>query len=67
MRSAFTVGDVNVNAATAGLAALIGLGTGVSGALAFRFSERERVGPPEPPADDPVPPGVAGVLQVLRS
>jgi two-component system sensor histidine kinase SenX3 len=67
VRSAFTVGCVNVNAATAGLAALIGLGTGVSGALAFRFSERERVGPPEPPSDDPVPPGVAGVLQVLRS
>ncbi|MBW8807076.1 MAG: two-component sensor histidine kinase [Catenulisporales bacterium] len=60
-------GVVNVNAATAGLAALIGLGTGVSGALAFRFSERERVGPPEPPNDDPVPPGVAAVLQVLRS
>jgi len=67
VRSALTVGCVNVNAATAGLAALIGLGTGVSGALAFRFSERERVGPPEPPSDDPVPPGVAGVLQVLRS
>ncbi|NUR30284.1 MAG: two-component sensor histidine kinase [Catenulispora sp.] len=67
MHSAFTVGGVNVNAATAGLAALIGLGTGVSGALAFRFSERERVGPPEPPNDDPVPPGVAAVLQVLRS
>jgi two-component system sensor histidine kinase SenX3 len=58
---------VNVNAATAGLAALIGLGTGVSGALAFRFSERERVGPSEPEPDDPVPPGVATVLQVLRS
>ena len=67
MRSALTVGCVNVNAATAGLAALIGLGTGVSGALAFRFSERERVGPPEPPSEVPVPPGVAGVLQVLRS
>jgi two-component system sensor histidine kinase SenX3 len=61
------VEDVNVNAATAGLAALIGLGTGVSGALAFRFSERERVGPTEPEPDDPVPPGVAAVLQVLRS
>jgi two-component system sensor histidine kinase SenX3 len=61
------VDPVNVNAATAGLAALIGLGTGVSGALAFRFSERERVGPPEPEPDDPVPPGVATVLQVLRS
>jgi two-component system sensor histidine kinase SenX3 len=59
---------VNVNAATAGLAALIGLGTGVSGALAFRFSERERQGPPTPePEEDPVPPGVAAVLQVLRS
>ena len=33
-----------MNVATAGLAALIGLGTGVSGALAFRFSERERQG-----------------------
>jgi two-component system sensor histidine kinase SenX3 len=66
-RSGFTVDDVNVNAATAGLAALIGLGTGVSGALAFRFSERERSGAPEPEPEDPVPPGVAGVLQVLRS
>jgi two-component system sensor histidine kinase SenX3 len=63
----FTVDDVNVNAATAGLAALIGLGTGVSGALAFRFSERERAGAPEPEPEDPVPAGVAAVLQVLRS
>jgi two-component system sensor histidine kinase SenX3 len=66
-QTGFTVDDVNVNAATAGLAALIGLGTGVSGALAFRFSERERVGAAEPEPDDPVPPGVAAVLQVLRS
>jgi two-component system, OmpR family, sensor histidine kinase SenX3 len=66
-RNGFTVDDVNVNAATAGLAALIGLGTGVTGALAFRFSERERAGAPEPEPEDPVPPGVAAVLQVLRS
>ena len=66
-RDGFTVDDVNVNAVTAGLAALIGLGTGVTGALAFRFSERERAGAPEPEPEDPVPPGVAAVLQVLRS
>ena len=66
-RSDLTVEHVNVNVATAGLAALIGLGTGISGTLAFRFSERERRGNPVPEPEDVVPPGAAAVLQVLRS
>jgi two-component system, OmpR family, sensor histidine kinase SenX3 len=46
--------------------ALIALAVGAAGGLAFRWSERDRTRA-EPPPEPLVPPGVAAVLQVLRS
>jgi two-component system sensor histidine kinase SenX3 len=48
------------------LAGLIGLLVGVFGVLAFRLSEREKLGLGEPPEPE-LPPGVTEVLGVLRS
>jgi two-component system sensor histidine kinase SenX3 len=47
--------------------ALIALAVGAAGGLAFRWSERDRGGKAAPPSEPLVPPGVAAVLQVLRS
>ena len=47
-------------------AALVALATGAAGGLAFRWSERDRR-VAEPAPEPLVPPGVAAVLQVLRS
>jgi two-component system sensor histidine kinase SenX3 len=47
--------------------ALIALAVGAAGGLAFRWSERDRGGKAVPPSEPLVPPGVAAVLQVLRS
>jgi two-component system sensor histidine kinase SenX3 len=48
------------------LAGLIGLLAGALGVLAFRASEREKLGLAEPPESE-LPPGVVEVLGVLRS
>jgi two-component system, OmpR family, sensor histidine kinase SenX3 len=60
---------MDVNAAVAAAAALVGLCTGVVAMLAFRISERERTRPlrTAPPADQGLPAGVDTVLSVLRS
>ena len=61
----YLAADFHVAAASA--AALVALAVGAAGGLAFRWSERERRAA-EPAAPEPlVPPGVAAVLQVLRS
>jgi len=57
--SAFHVAAVSASA-------LIALAVGLTAGLAFRWSERDRR-TSEPPAEPLVPPGVAAVLQVLRS
>jgi two-component system sensor histidine kinase SenX3 len=60
---------MDVNAAVAAVAAIVGLCTGVVAMLAFRISERERTRPlrTAPPADQGLPAGVDTVLSVLRS
>lgn len=52
--------------AAASASALIALVVGLAAGLAFRWSERDRVRPESQP-EPLVPPGVAAVLQVLRS
>jgi len=53
-----------IHVAAVSAAALLALGVGAAGGLAFRWSERE----PNRPAPEPlVPAGAAAVLQVLRS
>src|SRR5688572_15112662 len=62
---------MDVNAAVAAVAAIVGVCTGVIAVLAFRWSEREQARPtrgslrPEPVGA--LPPGVDTVLSVLRS
>ena len=51
---------------TAALAGLVGLVVGAAGVLAFRVSERERMGLAQP-SEPELPPGVSEVLGVLRS
>lgn len=51
---------------TAALAGFVGLVAGALGVLAFRISERERLGLTHP-AEPELPPGVTEVLAVLRS
>jgi two-component system sensor histidine kinase SenX3 len=59
---------VDVDVALAGLVGLVGLGTGAVGALALRWSERERAGLEQGPTPQPaLPAGVGSVLSVLRS
>ncbi|UGQ14893.1 ATP-binding protein [Yinghuangia sp. ASG 101] len=60
---------MDVNVAAAAVAALSGLAVGVTGALAFRWSERSQAtGVPQSASEGAVlPPGVAIVLSVLRS
>ncbi|MEZ0065004.1 two-component system sensor histidine kinase SenX3 [Streptacidiphilus sp. MAP12-20] len=60
---------MDVNVAAASVSALVGLGVGLTAALAFRWSEKEhlpskRTDQQEEPA---LPPGVDTVLSVLRS
>jgi two-component system sensor histidine kinase SenX3 len=60
---------MDVNAAVAAAAAISGVCTGVVGALAFRWSEREQKRPTRTSlhTDPMLPPGVDTVLSVLRS
>lgn len=60
----FVASAVHVAAVSA--SALIALAVGVAAGLAFRWSERDRT-KTEPQSEPLVPPGVAAVLQVLRS
>ncbi len=60
----FVASALHVAAVSA--SALIALAVGLTAGLAFRWSERDRR-TSEPPAEPLVPPGVAAVLQVLRS
>ncbi len=70
VRGSFTLGPVDVNVAAAAVAALSGLAVGVTGVLAFRWSERAQAAGTAQAASEgavQLPPGVAIVLSVLRS
>ena len=60
------VASAALHVAAVSASALIALAVGLTAGLAFRWSERDRR-TSEPPAEPLVPPGVAAVLQVLRS